>query len=106
MTEPERQKKIDDQDEEIFQTARLINCNWFGSAIFSDYFSSILGLVRQGSNWSLDPFTVRGPASYSVSVKLITRIQEIRNLDHKLFERGRGNVCSVEVSFIIYLCLS
>jgi hypothetical protein len=23
--------------------------------------------------------------------------QEIRDSDHKLFERGRGNVCSVEV---------
>jgi hypothetical protein len=32
------------------------------------------------------------------SVKLITCIQEIRDMDHKLFERGRGNVCSVEAS--------
>ncbi|KAI0291817.1 linoleate diol synthase [Russula brevipes] len=74
----ERQKKIAIQDEDIFQTARLINCSWFGSAIFTDYFSSILGLVRQGSTWSLNPFS------------------EIREEDHKLFERGRGNVCSVE----------
>ncbi|KAJ3991317.1 hypothetical protein F5050DRAFT_1802173 [Lentinula boryana] len=41
------------QDEELFQTARLCNCGWFGTAIFSDYVSCILGLVRQGSNWSL-----------------------------------------------------
>ena len=46
------------QDEELFQTARLINCGWFGSVIFSDYFSCILGLVRDGSNWSLSPFGV------------------------------------------------
>jgi linoleate 10R-lipoxygenase len=46
------------QDEEIFQIARLCNCAWFGSAIFSDYFSSILGLVRLGSTWSLNPFGV------------------------------------------------
>ncbi|KAI9509771.1 linoleate diol synthase [Russula earlei] len=78
LEDPRRVKKLADQDEEIFQTARLINCSWFGSAIFSDYFSSILGLVRQGSTWSLNPFG------------------EIRDLDHKLFERGRGNVCSVE----------
>lgn len=32
---------------------------WFASAVFSDYFSAILGLVRQGSNWSLNPFGVR-----------------------------------------------
>lgn len=28
------------------------------TVIFSDYVSCILGLVRQGSNWSLDPFRV------------------------------------------------
>ena len=27
-------------------------------AVFSDYVSCILGLVRQGSNWTLDPFGV------------------------------------------------
>ncbi|KAF8809484.1 linoleate diol synthase [Phlegmacium glaucopus] len=66
------------QEEEIFQTARLINCGWFGTVVFSDYFSTILGLVRDGIRWSLTPF------------------DEIRNDDHTLFERGRGNVCSVE----------
>ncbi|KAH9932667.1 linoleate diol synthase [Amylocystis lapponica] len=77
-SDPKRSAKILAQEEEIFQTARLINCTWFASVVFSDYFSAILGLVRQGSSWSLDPFG------------------EIRNLDHSLFERGRGNVCSVE----------
>ncbi|KAK2463514.1 hypothetical protein APHAL10511_004265 [Amanita phalloides] len=66
------------QDEYIFQTARLINCGWFGSIVFSDYFSCILGLVRSGNSWSLIPFS------------------EIRNSDHTIFERGRGNVCSAE----------
>lgn len=47
--------------------------------MFSDYFSAILGIVRQGSNWSLEPFG------------------EMRDKDHQLFERGRGNACSVEV---------
>jgi cytochrome P450 len=70
--------KMIKQDEEIFQIARLCNCAWFAGVVFSDYFSSILGLVRQGSNWSLAPFG------------------EIRNADHSLFERGRGNACSVE----------
>ncbi|GJE94143.1 linoleate diol synthase-like and cytochrome P450 domain-containing protein [Phanerochaete sordida] len=74
----QRMEKLGAQDEDIFQTARLVNCGWFASVIFSDYFSSILGLVRQGSSWSLSPFG------------------EIRNDDHTLFERGRGNVCSVE----------
>ncbi|KAJ7890508.1 linoleate diol synthase [Mycena olivaceomarginata] len=64
------------QDEELFQTAKLVNCGWFGSVVFSDYFSSILGLVRDGSSWSLNPFT------------------EIRAEDHSIVERGQGNVCS------------
>jgi len=46
--------------------------------VFSDYFSAILGLVRKGSSWSLAPFG------------------ELRTDDHQLFERGRGNACSVE----------
>ena len=45
----------------------------------SDYFCAILGLVRQGSSWAFNPF------------------EEMRNADHSLFERGRGNACSVEV---------
>ncbi|KAL1747600.1 heme peroxidase [Schizophyllum fasciatum] len=64
------------QDEEIFQTARLVNCGWFGSAVFADYVHCILGLVRQGSSWTLDPFS------------------ELRKEDHSLFERGKGNACS------------
>ncbi|RPD64148.1 heme peroxidase [Lentinus tigrinus ALCF2SS1-6] len=67
-----------EQEENIFQTARLINCAWFGSAVFADYVAAILGLVRQGSSWSLNPF------------------EEVRNMDHSLFERGKGNQCSVE----------
>ncbi|KAG2350116.1 heme peroxidase [Suillus weaverae] len=72
------QAQLGKQDEEIFQIARLNNCAWFAAIVFSDYFSCILGIVRQGSNWSLEPF------------------DEIRNSDHQIFERGRGNACSVE----------
>ena len=31
------------------------------------------------------------------SVRSLNPFEEIRNLDHSLFERGRGNACSVEV---------
>ncbi|KAI0035301.1 linoleate diol synthase [Vararia minispora EC-137] len=78
VDKPEDQSALRQQDDEIFGIARLVNCGWFGSCVFSDYFASILGLVRLGSSWSLNPFG------------------EIRNLDHSLFDRGRGNVCSVE----------
>ncbi len=68
------------QDEDIFQTARLINCAWFAGIVMSDYFAAILGLVREGNSWAFNPF------------------EEMRNADHSVFERGRGNSCSVEVS--------
>jgi linoleate 10R-lipoxygenase len=70
--------KLIAQDEELFQTGRLINCGWFASIVFSDYFSCILGLVRDGSSWSLNPFG------------------EMRHEDHTVVERGKGNVVSVE----------
>ncbi|KAG6919504.1 hypothetical protein DXG01_005094 [Tephrocybe rancida] len=75
---PADKKTLLEQEEELFQIAKLINCGWFASVVFSDYFSCILGLVRDGSSWSLDPFS------------------EIRLDDHSVFERGKGNVCSVE----------
>ena len=80
---PKRAEIIIQQEEEVFQTARLINCGWFRSVVFSDYFSAILGLVRQGNTWSLDPFT------------------EFRTESHSISERGRGNVCSVEVRTMV-----
>ncbi|KDR80737.1 hypothetical protein GALMADRAFT_1103751 [Galerina marginata CBS 339.88] len=76
--DPEAKAKLLAQEEEIFQIARLVNCGWFGMVVFSDYFSTILGLVRDGSSWSLTPF------------------DEMRLDDHSTFERGKGNQCSVE----------
>lgn len=97
-TDPAKNKKLLEQDEEIFQTARLCNIGWFGSVVFSDYFSSILGLVRLGSSWSLNPFEV-SPLCVFILISTHSDLpQEIRNEDHNLFERGRGNSCSVEVS--------
>ena len=77
MDDPDSKAKLIAQEEEIFQTARLVNCGWFGMGmhhllfiiwiliphallivVFSDYFSTILGLVRDGSSWSLIPFDV------------------------------------------------
>ncbi|PPQ98253.1 hypothetical protein CVT26_003424 [Gymnopilus dilepis] len=76
--DPTSKAKLLQQEEEIFQISRLINCGWFGMVVFSDYFSTILGLVRDGNSWSLTPF------------------DEFRNDDHSLFERGKGNQVSVE----------
>jgi linoleate 10R-lipoxygenase len=49
----------DRQDEEIFQRARLVNTNYFMQMILRDYVGAILGLVRDGSDWRLDPLMVR-----------------------------------------------
>lgn len=46
------------QDEHIFQVARLNNSTWCASIVFSDYLGAILGMVRDGNNWSLNPFRV------------------------------------------------
>ena len=48
----------------------MINCGWFASVVFSDYLAAILGLVREGSSWSLDPF------------------EEMRTLEHEFVGRG------------------
>lgn len=73
-SDPTRYTKLLAQEEELFQTARLINCAWFGSCIFSDYFSAILGLVRQGNSWSLNPF---GVSDDRASPLLILRLMRI-----------------------------
>ncbi|THH03482.1 hypothetical protein EW145_g6221 [Phellinidium pouzarii] len=76
--DPKRNAKLVKQEEELFQTARLINCGWFANVVFSDYFAAILGMVRLGNSWSLNPF------------------DEIRKSDHTFVERGQGNAVSVE----------
>ncbi|THH10719.1 hypothetical protein EW146_g8291 [Bondarzewia mesenterica] len=51
VDDPNRLQKLNTQEEDIFNTARLINCAWFGSAIFADYFGSILGLFNCLYRW-------------------------------------------------------
>ncbi|KAF9506550.1 hypothetical protein BS47DRAFT_1367288 [Hydnum rufescens UP504] len=66
------------QDEEIFQTARLINSAFYANAVIGDYLPAILGTQRDASSWSLDSTA------------------EHRLSDHTLLERGQGNSVSVE----------
>jgi linoleate 10R-lipoxygenase len=46
------------QDEDIFQTAKLVNCGHFMSAVLGDYVSAFLG-VSEGCNWDMTAFEVR-----------------------------------------------
>ncbi|EJD44726.1 putative linoleate diol synthase [Auricularia subglabra TFB-10046 SS5] len=84
MSEEQICERLLKQDDEIFNTAKLINVAWFAMAVFSDYFSTILGLVRNGSSWTLDPFN------------------EIRSEDRSFVGRGEGNSCSVEFNHVYH----
>ncbi|KAG6865223.1 hypothetical protein C0991_004346 [Blastosporella zonata] len=68
------------QDEQIFQTARLVNGGHFMSTIMGDYVAGFLG-AAEGSNFYLDPFDV------------------IDTKDLKV-DRGRGNHVSVEFNIM------
>ncbi|KAK7458169.1 hypothetical protein VKT23_010077 [Stygiomarasmius scandens] len=68
------------QDEEIFQTARLVNCGHFMSMILGDYVPSFLG-ISEGHVWNMKPF---GP---------------IKNGSTEV-TRGQGNHCSVEFNVL------
>lgn len=70
------------QDDEIFARTRLVNCGYFMQIILGDYVGAILGLVRDGHSWRLDP------------------LKEIRRSDHTFSPRGEGNVVSVEFNLL------
>ncbi|KZT00985.1 heme peroxidase [Laetiporus sulphureus 93-53] len=78
LSEAERAK----QDEEIFQTARLVNCGHFMALIFGDYVAGFLGLGRDGCTWSMNPFDT------------------IHKEDGDLVQRGTGNHVSVEFNVL------
>ncbi|KAG8943980.1 hypothetical protein FRC03_002213, partial [Tulasnella sp. 419] len=81
---PSDEAKLNLQDEDIFQTARLINCGYFMNTILSDYLASILGLIREGNSWSLNP------------------LEFFRNQDHGVAPRGEGNQVSIEFTALYH----
>ncbi|CAK5274234.1 unnamed protein product [Mycena citricolor] len=70
------------QDDEIFNRARLVNCGYFMQIILGDYVGAILGLVRDGYSWRLDP------------------LSQSREANHELSPRGEGNVVSIEFNLL------
>ena len=80
---PDDPAKRAKQDEEIFQTARLVNCGHFMALIFGDYVAGFLGLGHDGNTWSMNPFDpIKKP---------ITNIE---------VGRGQGNHVSVEFNVL------
>src|ERR1700709_2408159 len=45
-------------DNDLFQTARLINCSLYANIILKDYVRTVLNLNRTASTWDLDPRTL------------------------------------------------
>ncbi|KDR70288.1 hypothetical protein GALMADRAFT_255194 [Galerina marginata CBS 339.88] len=70
------------QDDEIFHRSRLVNCGYFMQIILGDYVGAILGLVRDGSDWRLNP------------------LMTYRDLSHDFVPTGQGNVVSVEFNLL------
>ncbi|KAF9257706.1 heme peroxidase [Marasmius fiardii PR-910] len=69
------------QDEEIFQTARLVNCGHFMSLIMGDYVAGFLGL-SEGNAWNMNAF------------------DPIKDKNGYPIKRGEGNHCSVEFNVL------
>ncbi|KAJ7506939.1 heme peroxidase [Mycena galericulata] len=78
---PTDEKLKAQQDEEIFQTARLVNCGHFMGLIMSDYVAGFLGL-SEGNAWNMNAF------------------DPIKGKDGIEVERGLGNHCSVEFNVL------
>ncbi|KAF9219282.1 heme peroxidase [Gyrodon lividus] len=72
------------QDDEIFHRARLVNTVFFMQIILGDYVGGILGLVRDGLTWRLNPLT------------------PFRESDHGISPRGDGNAVSIEFSLLYH----
>jgi hypothetical protein len=75
-------------DNDLFQTARLVNCGLYVNIILKDYVRTILALNRTGVSWDLDPravetrtlFNTPAPEGY---VEMFLQLM-IRNTDKTL----------------------
>ncbi|KAG2068642.1 heme peroxidase [Suillus decipiens] len=70
------------QCDEIFHRARLVNTAFFMQIILTDYVGGILGLVRDGLTWRLNP------------------LQGFREQTHVVSQRGAGNAVSLEFNML------
>ncbi|KAI0946866.1 hypothetical protein AcW1_010202 [Taiwanofungus camphoratus] len=70
------------QDDELFARARLVNAAFFMRVVLGDYVGAILGLVRDGLAWRLNP------------------LEAMRELDHEVSPLGQGNAVSVEFNLM------
>ncbi|KAH7885086.1 heme peroxidase [Phlebopus sp. FC_14] len=78
---PSDPEKLKAQDDEIFETARLVNGGHFMSLIMNDYVAGFLGL-SEGNAWNMPAF------------------DPIKYLDGEVVERGHGNHVSAEFNVL------
>ncbi|EOR01023.1 hypothetical protein E3P92_01871 [Wallemia ichthyophaga] len=76
----DEQKKKQDQD--LFHTAKLVNCAFFANVVLHDYLRAILGLTRSKSTWVLDPRA------------------EVHQMGQAPLEAGNGGAVSVEFNVL------
>ncbi|KAG1733869.1 heme peroxidase [Suillus paluster] len=70
------------QCDELFHRARLVNTAFFMQIILTDYVGGILGLIRDGLTWRLNP------------------LQGFREETHSVSQRGAGNAVSLEFNML------
>lgn len=61
------------QDDEVFNKARLVNCGYFMQVILGDYLGAILGTVREGIDWCLNPLEACRSCAH-----IVTRFLNVR----------------------------
>jgi hypothetical protein len=71
------------QDNEIFQTARLINCQHFVNVVITDYVGGVMGMAARGGGW---------PGNAQA-------LHEI-DLNGREVSRGDGNLVSIEFNIL------
>lgn len=81
--EEAKRKAIEEREEELFQTARLVTSGLYINMILSDYLRTIVNLNRTDSTWTLDP-----------------RFEPSKIYNPNATEQGTGNCCSVEFNLV------
>ncbi|KAI0152699.1 heme peroxidase [Xylariaceae sp. FL1272] len=72
-----------EQDQELFQVARLVTCGLYAQIAVHDYLRTLMGIHAKDSPWTLDPRT-SFPEGY----------------DKRGLQRGEGNMVSVEFNLL------
>ncbi|KAG8950753.1 hypothetical protein FRC04_007172 [Tulasnella sp. 424] len=101
---PTEEKAKKKQDDDLFNTARLVNSGFFMQTILADYLAAILGLVREGNSWALDPLTDFRNQDHRHVFELVSvhLLRSNKTRINSVSERGTGNVVSIEFTALYH----